>query len=171
MERSNFITIPTEEEVEKAKQNLTAEPRSLFVKLHGSYGWRSATQEQRMVIGKNKADQINKEPLLKWYFELFQEVLFSGNKRLLIIGYGFNDEHINNILLTAMKDHGLSLYIINPSDPADFAQYLQNGRYYALPLWEQGTKGYFPYSMREIFPPDQSKTVHFKDIKESLLSS
>ena len=78
-----------------------------------------------MVIGRNKAEDINREPLLRWYFSLFEEVIYEGNKKMLIIGYGFRDEHVSNILLKGVQEHGLSLYVINPSDPEKFKDILE----------------------------------------------
>src|SRR5262245_34397393 len=39
----------------------------LYIKLHGSYGWKSSKNSNAMVIGYDKAGSIAKEPLLKWY--------------------------------------------------------------------------------------------------------
>ena len=42
-----------------------------------------------MVVGGGKEERIAKEPLLKWYLDLFREVLTGPECNLLVIGYGF----------------------------------------------------------------------------------
>ena len=73
-----------------------------------------------MVIGGNKPAQIHREKLLQWYFDLFQEVLSCPNRRLLVIGYGFRDLHINAVIAQSIQQHGLKLYIISPQSPEGF---------------------------------------------------
>jgi hypothetical protein len=69
--------------------------------------------------------RIAGEPLLEWYLSLFKEALEEGDKNLVIVGYGFGDDHINDIIVDAIKDRGLKLFVISPQLPADFAQLLQ----------------------------------------------
>ncbi len=167
-----IVTLPNESGVERAKPTLN---NPSYIKLHGSYGWVSSHGGNQMVIGKNKTNDINQEPLLRWYFDIFQGLIYEGGKKLLVIGYGFADNHINDILLKGVQEHGLSLYIINPTDPETFKNRLEGkpahfGSYEVskyLKIWD-GVKGYFPYTLRQIFPPDQSKTTIFQEIKKSL---
>jgi len=168
----SLVTLPTEEAVERIKGTLN---NTSYIKLHGSYGWVSSHGGNQMVIGKNKANDINQEPLLKWYSELFQKQIYEGNKKLLIIGYGFGDDHINDVLLKGVQEHGLSLYVISPSDPENLRNKLEGkpahfGSYEVskyFKIWD-GIRGYFPYSLRQIFPPDQSQTTVFREILKSL---
>lgn len=163
------ITLPNESAMEKVKATLN---NTSYIKLHGSYGWLSSRGGTQMVIGRNKADDINREPLLKWYLDLFQEAIYEGGKRILIIGYGFGDTHINDILLKGVQEHGLSLYVINTMDPEDFKNILEGrpsipasyevSRYFKI--WD-GVRGYFPYSLREIYPPDQNITTIAAELK------
>ena len=88
-----------------------------YIKLHGSYCWKSWTGEPGMVLGINKEKFIEKEPLLKCYLKVFKKALNRESAKLIIIGYGFRDAHINRLLLKAIQEHGLNLYIINPRDP------------------------------------------------------
>ena len=71
------------------------------MKLHGSRGWLSHHGSDAMVMGTQKASIIEKEPLLKWYFSLFAEVINRPDTGLLIAGYGFRDEHINLCIVNA----------------------------------------------------------------------
>ncbi len=168
----NLVTLPNRSELEGIKNFLN---KDSYIKLHGSYGWISSRGGNQMVIGKNKADDIDQEPLLKWYFEIFQNLIYAGNKKLLVIGYGFADDHVNDILLKGVQEHNLSLYIINPTDPETFKNKLEGkpdhfGAYEAskyLKIWD-GVRGYFPYTLRQIYPPDQSETTVAKEIIQSL---
>lgn len=167
-----IITLPNQDGVEKNKNTLN---NASYIKLHGSYGWISSCGGNQMVIGKNKVNDIDQEPLLKWYFEIFQNLIKEGNKKLLIIGYGFADNHINDILLNGIQEYGLSLYIINTTDPETFKNRLE-GKPSHSGSWEvskyskiwDGVKGYFPYSLRDIYPPDQSVTTISLEIKKAL---
>lgn len=162
------VILPKENEMEKIKSTLN---NSSYIKLHGSYGWISSRGGSQMVIGKNKIINIAEEPLLKWYSELFETLICEGNKKILIIGYGFRDDHINKILLKGIKDHNLGLYIINPTDPQKFKESLVDTLpdYDGFNIWE-GIRGYFPYSLRDIFPSHQNKTTIFTEIKNALIS-
>jgi hypothetical protein len=59
-------------------------------------------------IGGNKSLTIQSHQVLKWYFSEFQRHLGMGATRVMVIGYGFNDPHINNALLepTIAEHHG-----------------------------------------------------------------
>ena len=107
-----------------------------------------------MVIGRGKRDQIMREPLLAWYFDVFKEVLYQPETRLLSIGYGFGDEHINEVIANAVVSHGLRIYIISPSSPGAFRERLPE-THRGTDIWN-GLGGYFPYAFREMFPADQS---------------
>lgn len=161
LESSDYCKLPTEEELEKSDKWLSLTKGSFhYIKLHGSYNWISSRGTRLMVIGKYKIDQINEEPLLLWYFELFKLAISQPNRRLLIIGYGFNDVHINEILSEAVKDFELKIYIISPSSPKEFRDSLFE-KPFGRGIWK-GLSGYFPYSLIEIFPGDQSESLSEK---------
>lgn len=159
------VTLPKEEEMEQIKERAKSHGAIWYVKLHGSYGWLSANQQNQMVLGKNKKQDIAKEPLLKWYFEIFTDAIKEDGKKLLIIGYSFRDEHINKILIDGVKNHGLKLYILTPTDPQVFKNnlyaYVRDG------LWE-GVRGYFSCTVRELlrngYEPEQLKEI-FRTLK------
>lgn len=145
-----------------------------YVKLHGSHGWLSYTEREQMVIGKNKVEDIQHEPLLRWYSELFKEALDRDGVNLFVIGYSFRDQHINDCILHAVREHGLKLYIISPEDPEALKDRLEgkipNGIYEVsenIKIWE-AVQGYFPYKLAEIFPYDQSETQVAKHLKKLL---
>jgi hypothetical protein len=100
--------------------------------------------------------------------DLFRNTLQEGNKKLLVIGYGFRDQHINEILTQAVKEHGLQLFIISTMPMSRLTSIFEReGHLYASPMLD-GVRGYFPYSFREIFPTDQTRSAHFKEIVKSL---
>ncbi|MBV8356931.1 MAG: SIR2 family protein [Deltaproteobacteria bacterium] len=96
-----------------------------YFKLHGSYRWDDGTGKDLMVIGGSKSLTIQSYQVLKWFFAEFQRYLAMGATRLMVIGYGFNDPHINNALLDAAPK-GLKIFIIDPLgvDAADPTRHL-----------------------------------------------
>ena len=114
-----------------------------------------------MVIGRGKIDQIQKEPLLKCYFEIFKKVLSQNQTRLLIIGYGFGDDHINRIISKSMRDNELKIYIISPESPEEFKKKLFEINNFGKDIW-QGISGYFSYSLNEICPQELEKNQAIK---------
>ncbi len=84
-------------------------------KLHGSSGWSAPhMMGNAMILGDNKASDINYFPALNWYFERFEASLTEPGARLMIIGYGFRDPHINSSLIHAIREHGLKIFVIDP---------------------------------------------------------
>lgn len=86
------------------------------IKLHGSYNWRSGRDKRVLVVGGAKSAQINEFDLLRRYLEIFERVLNKGSLRLMVIGYGFGDDHINGIIARAVRDSGLRLFVIDVRD-------------------------------------------------------
>lgn len=82
-------------------------------KLHGSSNWRTAEDSAMMIIGGGKAEAIQRYPVLRWYAEVFAERLNEPDARLMIIGYGFRDEHINAVLHKSIEG-GLKVFVIDP---------------------------------------------------------
>ena len=94
----------------------------------------------------------------------------------VVIGYGFRDEHVNNCLLKAIEEYALKLYIISSEDPISFKSKMEGRPASQGTLWEvsrnkkiwDAVHGYFPYRLKDIFPPDQSETHIMRDIKKIL---
>lgn len=156
------------------EKHLSSSGDLFYIKLHGSLGWYSASGATKMVLGNNKLADILKEPLLKWYLSIFKEALFRDGVKLFILGYGFNDSHINKSIAKAIKDHGLKVYMISPTDPESFKYKLINQPFsnestlrkldkVGQTIWS-GISSFFPYSLKEIFPSDQSETDKKKDL-------
>jgi hypothetical protein len=67
-----------------------------------------------LIVGGGKAENIERTPLLKWYHDQFREFLLRPDTRLMVIGYSFNDPHINSVIEEAADAGGLSVFIIDP---------------------------------------------------------
>lgn len=151
LEYSDFITLPNKEEVNRKKSAELPNYEFNYIKLHGSYNWKSYDGSEMMVIGLDKEDQINREPLLSWYLDIFKEALSNDGVRLFVIGYGFRDKHINEIIASSIKEHGLQLYVLSPQKPSEF----MNSLYLlceekATTIYES-LYGYFPYDLSQVF--------------------
>jgi hypothetical protein len=152
LDESDYCQLPNEDELNFFKRDILSDRNFFLIKLHGSSNWG-----KKMVIGGGKTEQIQKVPLLKWYFKIFKNVLSQNQRRLLIIGYGFGDDHINRIISYAVRDYGLKIYIISPDSPADFKTKLVKKSKLGTDIW-QGISGYFQHSLMDIFPESAEAT-------------
>lgn len=85
-----------------------------YFKLHGSSNWRNAPGEALLIMGGNKAREIGLHPILSWYAQEFERHLQMPDTRLMIIGYGFGDGHINQAIDRAIERTGLRLFVVDP---------------------------------------------------------
>jgi len=125
LEESDYCKLPNEEKLNN--EDILLEGNYLLVKLHGSYNWTSFDGSDIMVIGRGKKEKIQKEPLLKRYFDIFDYVLSHERHRLFIIGYGFGDKHINEIISKAVTKNELKIYILSPESPKKLKEKLCEG--------------------------------------------
>jgi hypothetical protein len=163
LENSDFTKLPTNDELRGNTKKLFSSTIH-YVKLHGSYGWLSSNGSNGYVIGKDKEGQISDEPLLAWYFDLFKEALSNPSRKLLTIGYGFGDRHINDLIAGSIRDRNLKLYVVSPSDQEKFIGYLKSIEYGSTLL--QGLSGYFSYTLLDIFPTDQSESHASAELRQ-----
>ena len=82
-------------------------------KLHGSSNWFREEGSPMLIIGGSKEGEISRTPLLAWYAREFARRLNEHPSKLMVIGYGFGDEHINQVISDAVKG-GLKLFVIAP---------------------------------------------------------
>jgi hypothetical protein len=82
-------------------------------KLHGSTNWRTADGASVLILGAAKAQAIHHNRLLRSYAETFESFLAGSDVRLMVIGYGFGDAHINSILERAAAA-GMRMFLIDP---------------------------------------------------------
>ncbi len=144
------LRLPPAEVLEPRKAELFKEgfAQLAYVKLHGSQGWLSHDSSDAMVIGTKKASRIENEPLLKWYFSLFEQVLNRPQTRLLTVGYGFGDRHINQCLVNAIGKE-LKLYVISPQSPQEFKNQFMK-KPYGDKLWD-GLVQYWPTTLPDFY--------------------
>ena len=89
--------------------------RQPIYKLHGSVNWDGADGSGLVVIGGGKKEYIDRQPLLKRYAEEFHNRLCAGGAKLMVIGYSFLDDHINQIILNGCRNHDLRVHIVDPA--------------------------------------------------------
>jgi SIR2-like domain len=130
------------------------------IKLHGSFNWRSNGSASMMVIGTNKTPLIAGSDVLSWYFDIFKAVLNEGDVKLMIVGYSFGDDHVNEIIADAVVNSGLRIYFwdTNPNLHTTLA-----GRHRGTEIW-QGYLGSLTERMDQVFPPDQSITPYCRSL-------
>lgn len=158
LENSDLFELPNEDELRN--NDILSKGYFFLIKLHGSYNWRSSDGKRAMIIGRHKDDKIKREPLLDLYFKIFKEVLSQGQRRLLIVGYSFGDDHINSVIADAVKNHGLKIYILSPGSIQKLKEKLSENCEDFFNIYN-GISGYFPYT--EILTGDP---VLDKPIKE-----
>lgn len=146
------------------KNNFLSSSKFFYVKLHGSWNWDSSDGTKKLVIGRNKINQINDEPVLKRYLEIFKEALSKGSIKLFVIGYGFGDEHINEIITNSIENNNLKLYVMNPFSPERFKNDLCNNRPYGGIIWS-GLTNYYPYTL------SQASQEKYELIRDSYFNS
>jgi hypothetical protein len=130
------------------------------IKLHGSFNWRSPDGHNVMVVGTEKTAAIAGTPLLSWYFDIFKQVLSAGDVLLMIVGYGFGDEHTNAVIAEAVEKHGLRVFIWNTTSDL-------KGLLASVPHGPTIWRGLISTSARwliEVFPSNQAETEEFRRI-------
>jgi hypothetical protein len=130
------------------------------IKLHGSFNWRMPDASNVLVVGTDKTKQIADLPLLSSYSEIFKAVLVFGGVRLMIVGYGFGDEHINEVIAEAVEKHGFKLFVWSNTDPKDRILAAPHG-----PLIWKGLLSTATQPMVEVFPPNQDVTEEYRRIR------
>lgn len=83
-----------------------------YFKLHGSSNWAAEGGKAMLILGGGKETEIQKHPLLAWYFSEFERCLTAN--QIVIIGYSFNDEHINKRLKAACG-RSARFFIVDPT--------------------------------------------------------
>jgi len=162
---TDIVKLPEGNNLQRIKDNFwdKGTGQFMYVKLHGSYGWALQDESEVMVIGTTKARIIEKQPLLEWYLSLFKGVLNAPERNLVLVGYGFGDEHVNDIIADAIRDNGLRLYVISPKEPKEFKNYLdptygfvEDPKPRGDEIWK-GLHGYYPAAITEFFHSNQGE--------------
>ena len=134
-----------------------------YIKLHGSFNWQAPGGSAPLVIGTAKEKQIAGHALLAWYFEVFERVLNSGNVHLMVIGYGFGDDHINRVIAEACRNSGLELFVWNAfSRPLDVVK---------SALGSDIIPSVSELPLSQLFPADQSVPSELDRINKTFFGS
>lgn len=88
--------------------------RQPYIKLHGSSNWKGGDGRDMLVMGANKPSIIDRFPVIKWNHEQFRSLLLKPTARLMVIGYGFGDAHINRVIQQATSEGDLRVFIVDP---------------------------------------------------------
>jgi hypothetical protein len=113
-----------------------------------------------LVLGAAKTMAIQSSRLLRSYAEIFQQSLCQPDVRLMVIGYGFGDTHINASLISGAH-RGMQMFVIDPLG-CDLARSLNRTRARGQitaetaeeSLFEQCLIGASRRTLREMFGPD-----------------
>jgi hypothetical protein len=90
------------------------EDSQAYIKLHGSSNWYEADGSRVLILGGSKQQAIRASSILRSYFDCFESALSAADSRLMVIGYGFRDNHVNEVLERAIAK-GLRLFVIDPN--------------------------------------------------------
>jgi SIR2-like domain len=72
-----------------------------YFKLHGSSNWKDESGEPVLIMGSAKSGAIERFPVLKAYHDSFRAMSSQAGSKLMVIGYSFQDEHINQVICDA----------------------------------------------------------------------
>jgi len=158
-----YITISSQEISNEEREKELKTGNAFYIKLHGSFNWRNSDQQQLIITGQSKTRKIKTVGLLNWYWDILREVLNQGDVKLLIIGYGFRDIHLNKLIEQAIFEKNLRIYIISPDDISSVRSIAK--QYQFKRALEKGLSGYFQSDLLGLFPSDQSKTQLLQDIE------
>jgi hypothetical protein len=66
-------------------------------------------------MGTGKSAMIEKVPVLQWAFEQLRSYLANPDTRLMVIGYSFGDQHVNDLLQQAAIARTIRLFVVDPN--------------------------------------------------------
>jgi SIR2-like domain len=98
-----------------------------YLKLHGSMDWVLPDGKGLLIVGGGKQEAINRHEILKRYNESFRAACGLGGVRLMVIGYGFQDRHINFLLQDAATNADLKLFIVDVAPPLVMRELMNRG--------------------------------------------
>jgi len=137
--------------------------------------WRERTEESCQVLFQPPASAgsaptsvltIQHSPCSRPSTHIFRAVISAGDVRLMIVGYGFADEHINAVIAEAVEHNGLSLFIWNTT--SDVKSLVLSSPHGAR-IW----KGLISTATRpliDVFPSNQAETEEYRRICSTFFS-
>jgi hypothetical protein len=123
--------------------------RPIYVKLHGSMNWFEEGGGVA-VLGGGKEETIERFDVLRINSRIFRKAANQSGARLLIIGYGFGDAHINEMIAMGVRS-GLALWILDPRPPGAIRRQIDKIGSSTL-IW-QSVVGHSTCSVNELFDP------------------
>jgi hypothetical protein len=112
-----FGSVASQIPLYKAADDFSSVPNlQPYFKLHGSIDIQDG-RNMMLILGGDKEADIAKHPLLEFYHAQFRWWLNIPRARLMVIGYGFADAHINKMIFDAI-DNGLKLFLVGPDGAA-----------------------------------------------------
>ena len=136
---------------------LSSNTQPIF-KLHGSTNWRDADGGELLVMGTDKAATIQEKAILRCYADEFLRCLSMPNARLMVIGYGFLDPHINDAIVKGAQTGGLRMFIVGPAGRQVLRHVNPTSSrpvYVAKPIEQVGNLGDSTRTLRETFGGDR----------------
>jgi hypothetical protein len=134
-----------------------------YFKLHGSCNWIASKGEPILIIGGGKEESITNYQILRRYFAEFVTRVCQPNARLVVIGCGFKDHHINKVIAPGVYEYGLKLFVIAPK-ARDLAKVLTSSvhggasmavyGYDLEDIFRKGVAGVSQRPLRETFGSD-----------------
>lgn len=107
--------VPKEKLISQKAVNKFETKLQPILKLHGSWNWKNPNNSELIVMGGGKGAAIQSSPLLQSYHSFFSHCLRQPGARLMVVGYGFGDAHINVQIERACSPEGdLKLFIVDP---------------------------------------------------------
>lgn len=113
-------------------------PSITLIKPHGSVNWKKKGEEEKICICNHVIEepiivrptgQESKDTFSNNYFHemlrVFQLELDKPQSVLFIIGFSFQDKHIGKMILRALRNHELMIYVFAYSD-SDIETYMKN---------------------------------------------
>ncbi|HUU49405.1 MAG TPA: SIR2 family protein [Nitrospinota bacterium] len=170
LKESDYVKIVKDDNPEYRINEWKNTSKLFYIKLHGSYDWRDDNNQEILIIGTNKPSRISSSPILAWYFNLFNTVLSIPKTKLMVIGYGFKDKHINEAIAQAVKQSSLKIYILNPQDPEIFSKKtLGINNWVSEAIW-RAVEGYYQLTPKEIFSRNSTNASLIRNLYDSYFS-
>ena len=130
-----------------------------YFKLHGSQNWYiniNGQDDILLILGADKIKEIIEVPLLESYMSIFEKELGEEDTKLLIIGYGFRDEHINEKLIKAHKK--IEFHIICPMNISDYYDSIKCAQVRDI-IWKKSY--YYPCYLHDFFNQHSGMGIYF----------
>lgn len=178
--QEDFLTLPQEDTMpihhrRNNEDGISVYGRFQYIKLHGSWNWRTSDGKSAMAIGLAKSRLLESEPLLRWYLDTFRSVILEKDRRLLVIGYSFRDPHINDVIAEGIEEHDLSLFIVSPQPPDSFrnmliaqARGIKHRKKACGMLFWDGLAGYFQASLSQVCSRDGYMHLRETDLAKQI---